>query len=247
MWPLRPWMTDSRVRSLVVTPRDYVDSVFTRYLSGGQERKGYSEPEECLELVRAHQARNGRSFAYVYWPQFDTACHSFGCDGEQTIATFHRLDLLAEQLSESLGGKLLISADHGLLDISENAKYILREGDPILDCLRAPPSGEPRNPVFHLKEGCIERFRALFEERFSHSFELVESRELAAFLGGEPAPLAKRRFGDFVAVALKPCVIHYRAREDTKQPSFIGYHGGLTPDEMRVPLITSARGQDHPA
>lgn len=240
MWPLRPWMADSKVPSLVVTPREYIDSVFTNYLSGGQERWGYAEPEECVQLVRAHQAVHESSFTYLYWPQFDSACHSFGCDAAQTIAVFRRLDLLAKQLSKGLcqGSKLIVSADHGLLDIEESAKYILREGEPILECLLTPPSGEPRNPVFHVKDGCMERFRHLFEEQFFESFELIESRKLQALLGGELRPVAKSRFGDFVGAALGPSVIHYRTGQDKRRPAFIGYHGGLTPEEMRIPLIS---------
>ncbi len=240
MWPLRPWLADSKVPSLVLTPRDYVDSIFTRYLSGGRERRGYSKPEECVELVQAHQAQHERSFAYVYWPQFDSACHSFGCGAEQTVALFQRLDLLAEQLWKGLieGSKFVVSADHGLLDIEESSRYILREGDPILQCLLTPPSGEPRNPVFHVKDGRSERFRQLFEERFCESFELVDSRKLQALLGGELSTPATRRFGDFVGVARGPSVIHYRARQNEEQPAFIGYHGGLTPEEMRIPLIS---------
>lgn len=156
---------------------------------------------------------------------------------EQDLST---TPLLAKQLSKGLcqGSKLIVSADHGLLDIEESAKYILREGEPILECLLTPPSGEPRNPVFHVKDGCMERFRHLFEEQFFESFELIESRKLQALLGGELRPVAKSRFGDFVGAALGPSVIHYRTGQDKRRPAFIGYHGGLTPEEMRIPLIS---------
>ena len=73
---------------------------------------------------------------------------------------------------------------------------------------------------------------------FFESFELIESRKLQALLGGELRPVAKSRFGDFVGAALGPSVIHYRTGQDKKQPAFIGYHGGLTPEEMRIPLIS---------
>ena len=239
MWPLRAWMADSEVSTLVITPSDYNDSVFTRYLSGGRECRGYSEPDECQGLTTFFQASHAKSFTYIYWPQFDSACHSFGCESDETASVFNRLDTLAERLANGLTsrGRLIVTADHGLLDIKENARHILREGDPILDCLSAPPSGEPRNPVFHLREGCRERFPALFEERFSDDFELVPTERLEPLLGGSLSSTAKQRFGDFVGVALAPAVLHYRAHGATAKPEFIGYHGGLTPQEMRVPLI----------
>jgi hypothetical protein len=108
----------------------------------------------------------------------------------------------------------------------------------MLDCLQAPPSGEPRTPVFHLKQGRKAEFVARFEERFTGQFLLQTPAQIQDLLGGPLSVQAEERYGDLVGVALTDLVLSYLEPGGSK-PEFIGYHGGLTPEEMIVPLIAS--------
>src|ERR1051326_2084293 len=59
-------------------------------------------------------------------------------------------------------------------------------------------------------------------------------------LGPEPlSPLAKRRFGDYIGIAIKPVTLKYKAPQHMARPDHLGYHAGLSPAEMRIPLIVA--------
>lgn len=242
MWPLTPWLETVPAEVLVVSPLAFWDSVFSRYLRGYRAGAPYRHIEQCAELVKAHQRAHSRTFTLLYWPEFDLACHSYGCAASATRDVLRHIDVTVSDLVARLGpqASLLVSADHGLLDIKPEGQLVVRRGEPLLECLRTPPGGEPRTPVFHLKPGREAEFRALFMQRFEGQFVLHTPEQLSDLLGGPLSSLARERYGDLVAVAVSDVVLHYRGSEGSK-PGFIGYHGGLTPAEMAIPLICVSR------
>jgi Type I phosphodiesterase / nucleotide pyrophosphatase len=239
VWPEEPWLLKSKVNTFAIQPGDFWDSTFSRYLRGFHPAAPYREVEECASLLQEHQAADHTTFTMLYWPEFDAACHEYGCYAEETEAIFHRIDLAVRQLSEKLApsSTLAITADHGLLDIEPRDRLILEADSELLRCLLAPPTGEPRNPIFHVKPGKLDEFEGLFQERFQDQFSLITQNELPALLGGPLSVTAQQRFGDFVGVATAPVVLHYRAAGSHSKPTFVGYHGGLTAQEMHVPWI----------
>ena len=70
-------------------------------------------------------------------------------------------------------------------------------------------------------------------------FVLLNSEQLAEtkLLGPTPlSPLAQKRFGDYMAIAIESATLKYEPSKKPK-PDNISYHAGLSPDEMRTPLI----------
>jgi len=108
-----------------------------------------------------------------------------------------------------------------------------------METLRCPPSGEPTVPVFHVKPGRHDEFRQLFEQQFGALFALlsIDEVERLRLLGpGLLSARARTFFGDFIAVTSAPNTIHFA---HPVYPPMIhrGVHAGLTPGEMRIPLI----------
>jgi type I phosphodiesterase/nucleotide pyrophosphatase len=239
VWNREPWLAKSQVATLAIQPKDFWNSTFSQYLRGFHPGFPYTAVEDCAAVVREHQSKNEDSFSLIYWPEFDSACHQFGCYAEETKAVMQRLDRAAEALAHSLCPRstLVITADHGLIDIEPEKRLTLEADSEIARCLVVPPTGEPRNPIFHLKPGRSSEFVERFGERFQEQFNLICPSELPILLGGELSATAQQRFGDFVGVATVPVVLHYLPSGSTMKPGFIGYHGGLTPGEMWIPWI----------
>jgi hypothetical protein len=246
VWPKEPWMLNSKVDALAIHPEEFWNSTFSQYLRGFHPGAPYREVEECGALVQEHQAKKDQSFTLIYWPEFDAACHQYGCYAQETKAVFERLDQAVEDLVKHVapGSTLAITADHGLLDIEPENKLILESDSDIARCLVVPPTGEPRNPIFHVLPGRKEEFVKLFGEKYEGLFSLRCQRELVSLLGGELSSTARERFGDFVGVATAPVVLHYRTAGARRKPTFVGYHGGLTPDEMLIPWIEISKGPE---
>ena len=112
------------------------------------------------------------------------------------------LELAAAAPDDTL---VAVTADHGLIDLSEGESAPLFPGDPLLDCLRCPPSGEARTPHFHVQPGkeaeLVQRVTDLAGDRMA-LLSRGEAEELRLF-GPEPfSDLARRRFGDYIGIAL---------------------------------------------
>jgi hypothetical protein len=66
---------------------------------------------------------------------------------------------------------------------------------------------------------------------------LDEAEDMRLF-GPEPlSEQARRRFGDYVGVALEPLSVGYYRSKDSFGLKNVGIHGGMSPDEVRIPLI----------
>jgi hypothetical protein len=115
-------------------------------------------------------------------------------------------------------------------------------GDPMLDMLLVPPSGDARMPIFHLRDGARDAFVEHFHQRFADRMALVgvdEAERLELFGPGALSPLARRRFGDFVAIPYRPATLSYHPPHKPVGDLYLAVHAGLSPEEMRVPLCVA--------
>jgi hypothetical protein len=237
-FPLAAMGPRMRRAQLRVMPKRIDGSVYSRYSSGNAPSAGYASLREGVEAVVAFIERAaGPTLTYLYTPFVDTAQHERGVDSKSTRRALKlvrsRLELLAERLQDR--ARMVMTADHGQVDIDPGRQTQLREGDPLLDLLRAPPSCEPRAPAFHVRDGQHAAFEAMFRDRFGDRFALLtvdEADELRLF-GPEPmSPETRARLGDYLGIALDDDTLSLPP--DTPM---IGFHGGLLPDEVRVPLV----------
>ncbi len=107
--------------------------------------------------------------------------------------------------------------------------------------LRFNPSGDARVLYLHVCDGAHERVRARFRERFGDRFLLItldEAEALHLFGPGPILPHTRRRMGDLIAISAGSDVIEYRPGSRPAQiTGDVSHHSGLTPAEMRVPLV----------
>ncbi|KPL00080.1 MAG: hypothetical protein AMK75_05920, partial [Planctomycetes bacterium SM23_65] len=180
------------------------------------------------------------TFTYLYLPQLDEMVHRKGTGDVDVHQLLFSLDGQFSKLARVLGGRarLVITSDHGLADVTEDRRFVLPEDDPLRAHLVCRPTGEPSVPIFHVHEGHEEVFRGEFAERFGEFYALLTPHELAglALLGPDPLSSAMtRRLGTFVGIAPDPTVLAIAPCRGAAK--HIGIHGGLTPAEMRIPLI----------
>lgn len=243
LWPYEPWMQYMQRDTLVYLPKAYCNSTFARYFRGGQPGKGYSSVVDACEraCMRVLDAKTP-TFTLLYLPELDSICHRYGWDSQQARLALRLMDTELMRLAEGMdgNGRLMISADHGHMNVALENRLAIYSNDPILDLLKAPPSGEPRTPVFHVRPGQQEVFMASFAERFGDKIALVDIATVEALqlLGPESlSAFSRQTFGDFVGIALEPVTLQYYTDGQKPETSHLGYHAGLSPDEMRIPLI----------
>lgn len=180
-----------------------------------------------------------KKFILSYWRQPDSVMHKTGCYSQETKETISSLNDKLEKMAKKLEDTLLIvTADHGLLDIAKSVN--LNEIKEIDNCLRLPPAVEPRTTVFYLKPECEETFIKEFNRHFGDEYLLMSSAEYMkeGYLGeGQEHPKLREFLGDYVALAVGDTIIQYQTKNGVEPENFKGHHAGLSAKEMLVPLI----------
>jgi hypothetical protein len=224
-----------------VSPKPIAGSVYTRYSSGDAPHHGYRSMTMAIDAVdRRISMATGPTFTYFYIPFVDTAQHSHGTRSPTVTRMFSHVRARLRTLCERLRGRarIVVTADHGQIGIEEHHRHILDRHDPLIAMLKHPPTCEPRAPAFHVRERERERFSAAFRERLGDRFALLSVDEVSALRLLGPAPLSAEthgRLGDYMAIPREHDVLLYEPKESLR--AMRGFHGGLTRDEMRVPLI----------
>ena len=178
---------------------------------------------------------------HLYLHDVDTLCHHVGVNHDSVVPLVLGIDAELERLEEAIRGRarMVITADHGLIDVPKPDQALLFTGDPLLEMLLAPPTGDARMPIFHVKEGQRRAFAGLFQERYSDRMVLldIEQVERMQLLGpGAIAPIIRRRFGDFIAFPFRAATLAFHPPGKPPGELYLAVHGGLSPQEMKVPL-----------
>jgi hypothetical protein len=223
--------------------RSFLSRVHRR---GVRETIGYvSGADMWLQLERlcATPARGNKRFLSAYWDTMDGITHRWGPDDESWRLELRGLSHMLRHAfldrltpAQRAGTLLLITADHGGVQTPPKAAIRFEKHPGLRDTLTLPPVGESRVPFFYTRPSTLERAQAYLQEHLSGAFRLL-TRELvleSGLLGpGDLAAETPFRLGDLVGVARGA---HYLAREKA-QTKMLGRHGGLSPQEMLVPLL----------
>ena len=245
-FPVRPAISGMGSRPLSLIPEQLAGSVYSDYLGDGTPVQGYRGLEHAVdEVVRRVTEAEEPTFTHLYWPTIDAVCHELGTRHPQTSAAVRRLDDELRRLSETMppGSRVVVTADHGLLDTHESQVHWIEPSDALASCLSREPSGDTRVVYFSLGKGQEGRFRDEFSRRFEGRFILLsrdEALELELFGPGTPSFQTGQRLGDLVAISLGADIIRFDYLGiERGGPTILDatHHSGLTPAEMRIPLI----------
>lgn len=214
-------------------------SVYSRYSSGDAPSRGYDTlARGVASLVEHVRTAASPTYSYLYVPHVDTTEHTHGPQAPETSAALAEVQSQLTCLVHELDGRArtVITADHGQFSIGRT--HWMRPGDALDELLLVPPTGDGRTHFFHVKNALRNEFEARFTESYGDTIALVtleEAEDLALFGPVPLAPETRRRLGDFIGVALDRDVLFHQRSAPREQ--LRGHHGGLTPDEMRIPLI----------
>lgn len=219
-------------------PSPIAGSVYSRYFGGGARQRGYDQlADACRDIVTRIRSSSSRTLSYLYISQVDDAQHEHGPASEQVRASVRVVVDALKRMSVALGeaARVVVTADHGQIGVEPENQVTLHADDPLIARVIVPPTGDYRTLFFHTGEGERQPFAQLFRDRFGERWALLSTDEVEALRLFGPDDLAsetRRRIGDFTAISKDAAAIRYAPEEPMS-----GYHGGLLPEEMRIPLI----------
>lgn len=237
-------------------PSDYLGSPFSSNCFPKELQIGHSGLDSALSLLdnkvancnyanqKLSKNTKKKYLHYFYYPDVDYLAHKKGRYDPIVLDHINAFDrfifLLRKRLDKR--SKIVIVADHGMINIEDKNKFIMTEKDPLMEFLKVPPACEARLPFFFLKDDVLKsdggvHFKAEFEKRFSNVFNLISKQEaIEKMLFGIPLLGKINRIGDFVAFPLGPYIIDYKQTNASSPANHRGYHGAISDDEFFVPL-----------
>jgi hypothetical protein len=234
-----------------ITTRTFISKAYANSMLSRIHRRGVRQTypfvsggDMWVGLQRViEQHKQEKLLLTAYWDTIDGITHHCGPDDDAWSIELRGLSwamrtgflerLTAEQRQGTL---LLITADHGGLPTPPQAAIRLDRHPELSDALSLPPLGETRASFLHTRGDTLEWAQSYVEQRLSESFVFLTREQVldSGLLG--PGPVYEEtphRLGDLVGLARGH---HYLARNE-HQVRMLGRHGGLSPDEMLVPLI----------
>lgn len=198
---------------------------------------GTSRDERISYTVAAATAAD-QTFVYLYEKELDTTGHHEGCGSVPWRAMLDEIDEYLENLRNSLPSDvcLLITGDHGMIDVPEARQLIIEDQPGLSDGVNMV-CGEPRLRQLYTDDP--ERVAQCWAEVLGER-AIVRTREQAIREGwwGEVDDRVSSYIGDVLVACLDDWAL--LSLNKPGELTLVGQHGSLTPNEMRIPLLIDA-------
>ncbi|MGN8025896.1 alkaline phosphatase family protein [Microbacterium sp. 22242] len=188
----------------------------------------------ALSLAEEHEG----ALVYCYLPEADKAGHKHGVASAEWVAALEDVDA-AMPAALPAGVGMLVTADHGMVDVPATRHLIIDEDSPLQQGVAAI-AGEPRMLHVYLEEAARADDAAAEWRRETEGAADVLTRDEAVrggLFGAAVTEAAASRVGDLVVPARGLWALYDGAAEDQRAQGMIGQHGSLSPEELRVPLL----------
>ena len=229
------------VGSFFIGPKAYEGSEFTRATMRGAKylpAKGIDDRfEAAARLLRTEKSD---FLAYLYVPELDQTAHAIGVASGKWLQDLEDLDASVRNLAAALGKQdaLLVTADHGVLDVPANQHIYLDEFG--LDWSRvADVSGDPRVNFIYLHDA-NEAEQVASELQIGlgdKALALTRAQVVAAGWYPNITDATLRRLPEVFALATKNVALYHREYAPAASLNMIGQHGALSSVELSVPLL----------
>lgn len=233
------------VYNFIATP--FTDSALAHVqIRGVKETFGFITSSDLWVVLRQQieKHRAERALFFAYWSALDEIGHHYGPSHDALIAEINNFGYSFEyefwrKLAPAArdGTLVLLTADHGQLDTPPERAIFWRTHPDLYEHLLMDFVGEARAAYLYCRNGHVDAARAYLETQLGDQFLVLDARdalEAGLFGNGKYAPELTHRVGDLITLAREN---FYWEEKDTV--TMRGRHGGLSAEEMLVPLIVA--------
>jgi hypothetical protein len=209
------------IEPITVQPGDFQTSPLTRSLYRGARFEGAWDINDLIDATVTLAAEPGR-LIFTYVPFVDVAGHVSGQGSEEFAAAMKAAGMVWEGIVSQVsnGVAVLGTADHGLVEVTEDDKLLVRE--PRFDELRF--AGDTRGLQLWGDPGLVADLTASVDGSVADPVSLV---------GPDPTETALGHLGETVLLAPPGKAVIPKGFDKRLRC----YHGGLTPEEVEIPLL----------
>jgi predicted AlkP superfamily pyrophosphatase or phosphodiesterase len=244
------------VTSHIFQYQAYTASTYSEIVFRGAQVHPYRMLQEAFDqMVDLYKAPvNAPLYSFFYFDRIDAHCHLYGPDAEESAMTMRNFwETLDRQFFQRLKGApqgktlLMISADHGQTAVDPDVTFYLNHQIPYIEryfktnARGQPivPAGSPRDMFLHVKEAAVDELMEKLRRRLDGQAEVYRTQSLIeqGFFGRlPPSQTFLDRVGNIVVLPYEGETVWWHD-EGRYGMHFYGHHGGLTADEMEIPLL----------
>jgi len=190
--------------------------------------------DSILDAVEA----SPRSVVYGYESRLDHTGHGKGSRSPEWLAMLSTVDTDLQRLHEELPRDtvLIITADHGMIDLPANGRFDVDEHHNLLDDVELL-AGEARFRHLHTRSGAEADVAAQWAAALGDR-AIVRTQDGIEDWFGPIAPEVRPRIGDVVVASLGDFAV-FSSKEFAIELKMIGFHGSVSASEMQVPLLVA--------
>jgi hypothetical protein len=230
------------VRTSIVSIAAHARSGLTRAAFRGAPWLDLADVADIAERVaRLREAlAEPPAVAYTYDPRLDWAAHRAGVDSVAWREALRATDGMLRAIRDALPPStlLLVTGDHGAVDVADDWRIDLADRPDLLRDVETV-TGDARARHIHAVAGRAADVAEAWRDGLDPGSWAVLTRDEAidaGLFGVTVRDAVRDRVGDVVAAAIGREILLDRGRYPW-EASFRSYHGGLTPDEVDVPLL----------
>jgi len=194
------------------------------------------------------------AYFHFYFEKIDSICHQYGPTAIQTEAEIEAFLLIMEYFfnrvfSSQRKTLFLLTADHGECEVDPKTTIFLNRDkrfqgiEQFLKTNKAGnlivPAGSARDMFLYVKDELLDEAQEFLLTRLAGKAEVVKSEWLIerGYFGPQISANFRSRVGNLVILPYRYESVWWFEKDRFEQ-RFYGHHGGLTPQEMEIPLIT---------
>jgi predicted AlkP superfamily pyrophosphatase or phosphodiesterase len=248
-------LAQHEVRSFVCIDQKYAYSAYSESVHAGSKILPFVTLENSLqEVYSLLQREKGPAYIFVYWPHIDSVAHHFGPDSDEHVASIQEFtdavdrELLSKTYDHPEDVLCMLTADHGQVNIKADNIINLNKY-PIIDenfmvspkGNRILPTGSPHDVFLFIDPSKMrEMVDFLQAELMGQAEVLFITDALEQGLFGIHAPSQKflKRIGNVLILPYSGYHVWYEFLPNEPY-RLLGIHGGLSEEEMIVPLAVS--------
>jgi hypothetical protein len=238
----------------IFQPRAFTPSTYSNVVLQGAQTHPYRTLPEGLVNLRTLLARDtAPGYYFLYHEESDGISHVYGPDADPTAAQVETAlwaieRFLVRDMPHPRRTLLLLTADHGQVGVDPQTTVYLnklpefdRELRPLLGTSQTgkllPPGGSCRDLFLYTRDGAVDEAQAWITPLIAGQAEVRKSRDMVTqgYFGPRISDVFLSRLGDLVILPYKGQSVWWYEKGKFEQ-RYYGHHGGLTPDEMEIPL-----------
>ena len=243
------------IDSHVFGVRDYTPSTYTNVVTKGAKLNSFKTlPEALVNLGHLLEYSKRLTYLSFYFENIDGTCHKYGPTSPQTEAEIEAYLLIMDYFFTRIFPSkkkvlFLMTADHGASEVNPKTTVFLNK-DKHFDGVERffktnrsgellVPAGSARDMFLYVKDELLDEAQVFLAKSLEGKAEVIKTSWLIenGYFGPEISSKFRERVGNLVILPYRYESVWWYEKDKFEQ-RFYGHHGGLTPQEMDIPLIS---------